>query len=835
MVGVCGIGMAGVAYLLRKRGFRVSGCDATLNRQAAWLTSAGVSVTAPHAAAHVRDSVDWVVRTPAVKMECEEIQATLSQGIPLFRRGEVLPALLDGFDSVAVAGTHGKTTTSTLITQLLKGSGRDPWWCIGGESATLGAVAGSGRDSIIVVEADESDGTLVNYHPDVAVITNVEFDHMEHFASEQEFEACFERFVAQTRRCVLYCVDDARAVRLCADSPKARSYGFSEAAALRGVLHEQCGQTVLTVSSEGAELGAVKLPIPGDHNALNALGAIGVCLELGIPFDTIASAMNRVSLPKRRFEMSTRADGVKIVSDYAHHPSEIAALVQTAKQQHAGRVLALFQPHRYTRTRALGPAFPAAFVGVNLLVLAPVYAASELPLDGGRSCDLYAQFRDRDTASGSTPLSSLQFERPTPNAQRPTPNGEEFQLMLATSLEQAWGYLRRELREGDMLLVVGAGDVEQVAAWAGGEEEFGVRSSEFGSQTSEISRTPSEISGVSVEQGVTPRRHSSSSHLVDYERRLGVSTKIEPDSPEGNVWGSETGLAFPDMLSEASVIRECEPLCCKTMYGVGGSADVWVELGGVDDLAKLLHWCHVEQQPFRLLGAGSNLLVSDMGVRGVVGRLTGEGFRGVRLEEGEVIAGGAVSLARLLDWVTQASLTGLEFLEGIPSGIGGIVRMNGGAYGHTICERLSWIRGLKHDGSECTVQASALEWGYRGCKSIESMVVVEVGLHLDPGDQSNIVAERKRIAERRRWMRGLRCSGSVFRNPDGQVAGQLIEALGLKGSRIGGARVLLEHGNFIVADKNATASDVLALIQRVQAAVKSGHGIELVPEVLFWE
>jgi UDP-N-acetylmuramate dehydrogenase len=181
----------------------------------------------------------------------------------------------------------------------------------------------------------------------------------------------------------------------------------------------------------------------------------------------------------------------------------------------------------------------------------------------------------------------------------------------------------------------------------------------------------------------------------------------------------------------------------------------------------------------------------------------------------------------------RPSLTGLEFLEGVPGGIGGIVRMNGGAYDHTICERLSWIRGLKYDGSECTVPASALEWGYRGCKSLKFTVVVEIGLHLNAGNRAEIEAEREQISERRRWMRGLRCSGSVFRNPEGQSAGRLVESLGLKGRRIGGAQVLPRHGNFIVAERDAMASDVLALIQQVQAAVETETGVALNREVVF--
>ncbi|MBT3193462.1 MAG: UDP-N-acetylmuramate--L-alanine ligase [Verrucomicrobia bacterium] len=770
MVGVCGIGMAGVACLLRRRGFSVTGCDVVMNRQGTWLEEQDISVSVPHDPSHIDSSVDWVIRSTAVSPASEEIQAAQSRGIPVSRRGEVLPALLEGLESVAVAGTHGKTTTATLIAQLLRGAGHDPWWCIGGESHVLGGVAGAGEESTIVVEADESDGTLVGYHPDIAVVTNVEFDHMEHFASESEFESCFKRFIDQTRRRVLYCADDERASRLCEQRPIARSYGFSAGADLQGELSAHAGGGELRVLLAGEELGILPLSIPGRHNALNALAAIGVCLELGVPFGALAAAVSGICLPKRRFEVVARDGGVTVVSDYAHHPSEIAALVQTAKQQHKGRLLAVFQPHRFTRTRALGPGFPPAFAGVDKLVLTPVYAASESPIAGGRTSDLYAEFRSDESvpADGSG-----------------TPG-----VVLATSLEQAWGYLRRELRDGDMLLTIGAGDVEKIGAWAGQME--------------------------------TGDRQDASSG----ERNLSGIVSAAPRPPVS---------VLLRQLSEASVVREDEPLARKTTYGVGGTADVWAEVGCAEDLAEILRWCDSQRLPFHILGAGSNVLVSDLGVRGVVARLTGDVFRSIRHEAGEVVVGAAVPLAKLLAWATHEALSGLEFLEGVPGGVGGIVRMNGGAYGHEICERLSWIRGLKRDGSECTVQASALEWGYRGCKSLESVVVTEVGLQLERGVKGEIAEARAQIAGRRKWMRGLRCSGSVFRNSGDQYAGRLVEELGLKGSRVGGAEVLPRHGNFIVADGNCTASDVLAQIQRVQAAVKDATGVELVREVRFFE
>ena len=754
MVGVGGVGMAGVALLLRARGLRVSGCDTARGALAASLEAAGIAFQEGQAAGHIAGSgVAWVVRTPAVREDCDELAAARAAGLPVFRRGEVLPALLAEYGcSVAVAGTHGKTTTTTLITQILRAAGRDPSWCIGGESVPLGAVAHAGAGGVMVAEADESDGTLALYHPSIAVVTNVEFDHMEHFESVESFEACFATFMASAGRRVVYCGDDPRARRLGAAAAHGFRYGFAPESALRGAPAED-GRT-MRVYREGALLGDLPLVLPGTHNALNLLAATAVCLELGLPFAEVAAAGSALALPRRRYETIGDRGGIRVISDYAHHPTEIAALVQTARREHAGRLLAVFQPHRYTRTAALGADFPAAFAGVDLLVLTPVYAASEPPLDGGMACDLYAHFRA--LAGGAVP-----------------------QPLLATSLEQAWAFLCREWRDGDWLLVIGAGDVEKIAQWA---------------------RTAMEAAEA-VPPGVVPR--------------LAGGGGLE--------------------LSPASVVREDEPLGRRTTYGVGGRVDCWVEAGSEEDASRVLRYCRRYDLPLRILGAGSNMLVSDLGVRGVVMRLTGVAFQGIRLEGETVMAGGAVPLVRLQEHLTDAGLSGLEFLEGVPGGVGGIVRMNGGAYGHEVRERILWIRGLNRDGEPCIVQADALEWGYRGCESVRDLIVMEAGFRLVPGDPAAILARRQEIAVKRAWMNGLRCAGSVFRNPPGAYAGKLVEAAGLKGMRIGGAVIYPRHGNFVVADAEACASDVLALIHRMESAVRRSSGVELVREVVCLE
>ena len=372
LVGICGIGMAGLAVLLAKRGFRVTGCDAALNSLADWLRVRGIDVKAGHGPAHLDSDLVGIIRSAAVPETTPELLAATARRLPVFRRGEVLPALLEGYFSIAVAGTHGKTTTTAFITQLLRAGGHDPAFCIGGEVSALGGVAAAGRSGILVVEADESDGTLVHYAPDIAVVTNIEFDHMEHFADVQAFENCFQTFIGRARQRVVYGADDLRAVRLCGSAPHRRGFGLGEQSEVKAVRVNlgQTGSKFILVRN-GKEEGELQVSAPGAHNVLNALAATTVALDYGVSFEDIRKGLAAVQLPHRRFEKVVDRREVTVISDYAHHPSEVAAFVRAAHRLNFRRCRAIFQPHRYTRTLALGANFPPAFQGLDEVVLAP--------------------------------------------------------------------------------------------------------------------------------------------------------------------------------------------------------------------------------------------------------------------------------------------------------------------------------------------------------------------------------------------------------------------------------------------------------------------------------
>ena len=439
-VGIGGVGMAGVARHAAHRGLAVSGSDAAASRITDWLEGYGIRVYIGHDASHVARDVRCVVRTPAVGDDNPELLAARSCGIPVIARGAALPILMEGRRSIAVAGTHGKTSTAAMIAHLLADAGRDPAYCVGGEIEALDGVAGVGGGDFMVVEADESDGTLCHYTPDIGVITNIEFDHMEHFTSRDAFLDCFRSFFRQVTDTAVFCAEDATAWSMGAGLADALSYGFREGCALRGrVVERRPLASVFSFRFRSGPWLRATLPAPGDHNVLNALGAAAAAHAAGVSAEAIRDGFARFRPARRRFEVVDCGLDVQVVSDYAHHPTEIAAVVRTARGLNARRILAVYQPHRYTRTRALCHAFPPAFEGVDELILVPVYAASESPIPGGASEDLLEAFKAQ---------------------------GGEIAVRLAPSLAAAWSWVRGALRPGDLFLVLGAGDVEKIAAWA---------------------------------------------------------------------------------------------------------------------------------------------------------------------------------------------------------------------------------------------------------------------------------------------------------------------------------------------------------------------------------
>ena len=607
LIGIGGVGMAGLAVLLKSRGHDVSGCDLHASPRTRWLEDQGVRFFGGHSEAHV-DGADEIIVTPAVPHDAPELVRAREKGVSIRARGEVLAEIVRESDSIAVCGSHGKTTTATWTAKLLLALGEDVAWCIGGEMGEFPvARTASGP---LVVEADESDGTLALYRAKTLVVTNCEYDHPDHFPTREAYFACYE------------------AARRQADA----------------VVESE------TLPSLGAAVDESLRPL-APHNRRNARAAIEVALRRGHSVAKIIAALPAAveSLPDRRFQTIFKSDSLRVLTDYAHHPTEMACAVGMARKICRGTLRVLFQPHRYSRTKALLADFPAAFAEADEVVLCPTYAAFEKPVEGGDVADLYATCRAAGTVK---------------------------KLFLARSCAEAWEHARNSMTDGDVTMLLGAGDIIDLAP-----------------VVQETAGRPQEA----------PRQ-------------------------------------------------------------------IWI-------------------------GAGSNTWKSDLNL--------------------------SVGYARTIGpaGASGASL-GIPWMAGIPGTIGGWIKMNAGAFGHSISEALE---AVKVDGR--WIPASECGFSYR--HSEISGEIQDFRLRDDIPDADADASGY--LSRRHRFPAGT--YGSFFKNPPGDSAGRLLESVGAKKMRVGGAYVWERHANVIVRGDGATASDVLALARLMRNRVLFRLGVSLEPEV----
>ncbi|MGH9409690.1 MAG: UDP-N-acetylmuramate--L-alanine ligase [Vicinamibacterales bacterium] len=389
-VGVGGIGMSGIAELLVNLGYDVSGSDAKASEMTDRLASLGVRVSIGHTAAGV-GGADVVVVSSAIPAANPEVSEARRRGIPVIPRAEMLAELMRLRYGIAVAGAHGKTTTTSMIALVFERAGLDPTAVIGGRLSAFGSNARLGRGEFMVAEADESDRSFLKLSPAIAVITNVDREHMDCYGSWESLQQAFVDFAEKVPfyGAVVACVDDP-AVRALASRMTRRviTYGLEESGAAvagRAMTLEAFGsrcRVLRTVGGATSALGALALRVPGRHNLLNALAAVAVGLEVGIPFEAISAALEGFRGAERRFQLRGEARGVMVVDDYGHHPTEISAVIAAARAGLDRRVVIVFQPHRYTRTRDLLDAFGSALSEADEVVLTDIYPAGEAPIPG---------------------------------------------------------------------------------------------------------------------------------------------------------------------------------------------------------------------------------------------------------------------------------------------------------------------------------------------------------------------------------------------------------------------------------------------------------------------
>ncbi|PYK23503.1 MAG: UDP-N-acetylenolpyruvoylglucosamine reductase, partial [Verrucomicrobia bacterium] len=466
------------------------------------------------------------------------------------------------------------------------------------------------------------------------------------------------------------------------------------------------------------------------------LGVIALASELGIPFEKIAASLRRFEHARRRFEIKYESDRFLLVDDYAHHPTEIRATLKTARATVRRRVLAMFQPHRYSRTKALCSEFGCAFDEVDRVVVTDVYPASEPPIPG---------------ISGQTIVDEI-VKRGHRGASY-QPRFERVHCDIGNALDV-----------GDLVLSLGAGNIHE------------------------------QLSILAAD--------------------LVIAEKLKA------------------IVGGGGDLRLYEPLSKHTTLRVGGPAQFWVEPQNEKAFSDLIRFCRDEHLPLFAMGRGSNLLVRDGGIRGVVVHPRGGDFDKIEVNGSEITAGAGVKLREVAYAARGANLGGLEWMEGIPGVVGGALRMNAGAMGAQTFESVTRIRYLDADGNPHVKNRDELEVFYRRFPLLENNFAISATFRAQPAERAEIDSRLRESQEKRRTTQPIaKSAGCIFKNPNSIPAGKLVDELGLKNSRIGNARVSEVHGNFIVNDGGATAADMLQLIDKIQSAARAKRGIELETEV----
>lgn len=437
-VGIGGVGMSAIAEVMLDKGYEISGSDLSESEVVQKLRAKGAVIYKGHAAANV-EGKDAIVLSSAIHQDNPELVQAKKLGLKIFHRSDILAFLLNAAKGIAVAGAHGKTTTSSMISVVLEHAGVDPTILIGGFVDYLNGNAKLGKSDYLVAEADESDGSFLKFYPHIAVVTNIEDDHMDHYGSMENIIKAFIQFVQNLDKengLAVLCFDNEN-IRNIAPQLDRRYISYAlehEADYTAADIVADGPQTTFTVVYKGEKLGAVTLNIPGRHNVLNALATIAVCHKLGLSIEAIAAGFAVFTGTKRRFQTKFRNDDVWIVDDYAHHPTEIQTTIKAARQTNPKRLVVAFQPHRYTRTQLLRKEFGSCFKGADVLILTDIYAASEEPIPGisGRTIV--------DEVKAQTGVDAVYIEK----------------------LADIAPWLEQNRRKGDLIITMGAGNIYTV-------------------------------------------------------------------------------------------------------------------------------------------------------------------------------------------------------------------------------------------------------------------------------------------------------------------------------------------------------------------------------------
>ena len=754
-VGIAGMGVGPLAIYLAQLGFAVSGeDDAMIETMRMHLERAGVALTV---AGGVPEGCDLLVCSSAISPGHPAFVAAALRKIRIVRRGELLAEVARDRKLVAVCGSHGKTTTTAMLVTALRRANFPAGYILGGlfnDDAVSPARAGS--NEWLVAEIDESDGTIERFSPTLTVAVNLDWDHPDYYRQQADLEATFAALFARTTQAVLVsdaCALSARvAAQQKADAAPVRTFGRTGdyRAQVEGESDEQ--QTLAL--NHLFPTTRVQVRAPGDFNAANATAALAAAHLMGAALS--ASVLADYPGVRRRQAVLHSAAGLTVIEDYAHHPSEIRALLGSLRRRltKGGRLVVVFQPHRYSRTAQFKTEFAAALALADNVHLIDVYAAGERPVAGGTTADLYAELRK--------------------NA--PSLSAHYYPGQHGALLER----LARETRSGDLVAFVGAGDIDQRA-------------------------------------------------------REWISAMVEKQD-DARRW-DELAAAIREVVSPEAKVKREESLASKTTMRVGGAARVYVEPATADDLRHVLRIARERSAAVRVIGRGSNLLIPDEGVDGVVISFNHAAWQAFAPQaDGRVWVGAGLRLKNLCGLATKAGLVGFEFLEGIPGNVGGALRMNAGAMGGWMFDVVDEVLLMTGDGKERRMARAEMHVDYRHCAELQDAFAL--GAMLRPaaksaadeiGRQIDVYRDKRQKSQPREPS-----AGCIFKNPPGDSAGKLIDESGLKGERVGDAEVSTVHANFIVNRGHATSADVIELVRRVRAGVEQAKGVRLEPEVLLY-
>jgi UDP-N-acetylenolpyruvoylglucosamine reductase len=734
------MGMAPLAGWMASAGYSIVGYDDNLQeRVRRFLVEADVEL---HDFTFPEQFTQFtaVVYSSAIQPNHPLLAAARTQGLKILRRGEMLAEVAAAKRLIAVVGSHGKTTTSGMIAHAARHCGVQTNYIIGGllNDPALPPSQFSESDWL-VAEVDESDGTIDHFAPEVTVVLNVDWDHADRYASAAMLDGAFRQLIARTKQRVL----------------------LSSEGDLTGRFVETGGAELLTFGSTGdfrvladvdgcLQLGGrfsearIETPQVGRFNQINGAAALAVLSLMNADFS--ADVLSSFRGMARRQTVLYRDAQLTVVEDYAHHPTEIAALFDCLRaMQPERRLVVVFQPHRYSRTNQFKQAFAETLQAADQLFLLPVYAAHESELEGGRIADLAREF------SGEPP---------------------EVLAMNPDGMRR----LVDSIGAGPCTVAfVGAGDIDQ-----------------FGGLFASMCR-------------------------ADFD-----STAAWRDF-------------LKDRVSPDCVLKEDEPLANKTTMRIGGAARFYAEPSNLCDLRALLSAAKLFDLETFCLGRGSNLLVPDEGFAGLVIRFSGPGWRRTEvLGDGRIWAAAGVRLKEICGHAAKAGLAGFEFLEGIPGAIGGALRMNAGAMGNWMFDVVERVQFLDEAGQLQDLPKDAFHFGYRKVEEISRGIALgailksaEVEAEASIRDRMDSYSTSRKASQPRDPS-----AGCIFKNPEGNFAGKLIDTYGVKGMRVGAAEVSNVHGNFIVNRGGASSADVIELVRQVRAAIQAKSGYVLEPEVL---